>query len=51
MVQVLCPQDQPKVLVFCQKCRNPIGRLAPGSDAELRCHRCGVKTNFEVKAA
>ena len=36
-------------LVYCQKCRNPVGKLKPGSEAELKCHRCGVKTYFALK--
>lgn len=38
-------------LVYCQKCRNPIAKVAPGSRVEVKCHRCGIKTYVEVKAA
>lgn len=35
-------------LVYCQKCRNPIARIAPGSRVEIKCKTCGVKTYFEL---
>lgn len=38
-------------LVFCQNCRNPIARVAPGSRVEVKCKRCGIKTYIEVKSA
>lgn len=38
--------------VYCQKCRQPIGKAAPGSKVEIPCRRCqGLKTYVEVKAA
>jgi len=27
-------------LVRCAGCQAPIGRVAPGSSVELKCHRC-----------
>jgi len=38
-------------LVYCQYCRNPIAKVAPGSRVEIKCHRCGIKTYVEVKSA
>jgi phage FluMu protein Com len=38
-------------LVYCQKCRHPIAKVAPGSKIEVKCKNCGVKTYIEVKAA
>lgn len=41
-------------LIKCQKCRNPIGKLAVGSSAEFFCWRCRLKTFAslpEAKAA
>lgn len=38
-------------LVFCQKCRNPLAKLEPGSRGEIKCKTCGAKTYIEVKAA
>lgn len=37
-------------LVYCQKCRNPVAKLKPGSAAEVKCHRCNTRTYFEVPA-
>lgn len=50
MTIVVCPKGQEMVLVKCQKCHNPIGRLKPGSEGEFKCRACLIKTYIEVKA-
>jgi hypothetical protein len=44
------PSSETLKLVYCQQCRQPIGKAAPGSRVELPCRRCrGLKTYVEVK--
>jgi len=33
-------RDERLKLVRCAGCQAPIGRVAPGSSVELKCHRC-----------
>jgi hypothetical protein len=33
-------RDEHLKLVRCAGCQAPIGRVAPGSSVELKCHRC-----------
>ena len=39
------------ILIYCEHCRNPIARVAPGSKVEIKCKTCGTKTAVEIKAA
>jgi phage FluMu protein Com len=38
-------------LVYCQHCRNPIAKVAPGSRVEIKCKTCGHKTMIETESA
>ena len=35
-------------LVYCQRCKNPIAKVAPGSRVEIKCKTCGIKTYVEL---